>query len=230
MRRGAREARGRDWYDEQGIEMTGNPDIFIVGAARSAIGSFGGALKDVPLAQLATTTVRAALERSGVEPASVGHVVLGNVVPTEPRDAYLARVAAIEAGIPHDTPAFNVNRLCGAGCRRSCRRRRRCCSAMPDRGRGRCRVDESGPYFCLRRAGARAWATRKHRLTLGALHDPFDRVHMGMTAENVAARRASRARCRTHSRRRAIARGAGDRRGAVQGRDRAGRVPARKGT
>ena len=75
-------------------------DIYIVGAARTAIGTFGGALKDVPLTQLATTAVREALKRSGAEAASVGHVVMGNVIPTEPRDAYLARVAAIESVIP----------------------------------------------------------------------------------------------------------------------------------
>ena len=75
-------------------------DIFVVGAARTAIGTFGGSLKDVPNAQLATTAVRAALERSGVAPDAVGHVVMGNVIPTDPRDAYLSRVAAIDAGMP----------------------------------------------------------------------------------------------------------------------------------
>jgi acetyl-CoA C-acetyltransferase len=92
-----------------------NQDVFVVGAVRTAIGSFGGSLKEIPLSHLATTAVRAALERSGVDAESVGHVVMGNVIPTEPRDAYLSRVAAVEAGIPHQTPAFNVNRLCGSG-------------------------------------------------------------------------------------------------------------------
>lgn len=91
------------------------PEIFVVSATRTAIGSFGGALKDVPLSQLASTAVREAIARSGTDAASIGHVVLGNVIPTEPRDAYLARVAAIDAGIPNETPAFNVNRLCGSG-------------------------------------------------------------------------------------------------------------------
>lgn len=90
-------------------------EIFVVGTARTAIGSFGGALKDVPLCSLAATVVRAALERSGVPPGHVGHVVIGNVVPTEPADAYLSRVAAMDAGIPREVPAFNVNRLCGSG-------------------------------------------------------------------------------------------------------------------
>jgi acetyl-CoA acetyltransferase len=90
-------------------------EIFVVAAVRTAIGSFGGALKDVPLSELATTALRAVLERSGVPAAEVGHVVMGNVIPTEPQDAYLGRVAAITAGIPRETPAFNVNRLCGSG-------------------------------------------------------------------------------------------------------------------
>src|SRR6266481_9639203 len=94
--------------------MTGT-DVFVVGTARTAIGSFAGALKDVPPAQLATTVVRAALQRAGVSPDAVGHVVMGNVIPTEPRDAYLSRVAALDAGCPRETPAFNVNRLCGSG-------------------------------------------------------------------------------------------------------------------
>ena len=83
-------------------------DIVVVGFARTAIGSFGGALKDVPNAQLATTAVRAALQRSGADPAAVGHVVMGTVIPTEPRDAYLGRIAALDAGCPKET--------CGAAC------------------------------------------------------------------------------------------------------------------
>jgi acetyl-CoA C-acetyltransferase len=94
--------------------MTQN-EVLVVGAARTAIGSFGGTLKDTSLSQLATTVVRAALERSGVAADRIGHVVMGNVIPTEPRDAYLSRVAAMDSGIPKEVPAFNVNRLCGSG-------------------------------------------------------------------------------------------------------------------
>ena len=90
-------------------------DVFIVSTARTAIGTFGGALKDVPNTQLATTAVKAAITRSGLPPDAVGHVVMGNVIPTDTKDAYLARVAAIDAGCPIETPAFNVNRLCGSG-------------------------------------------------------------------------------------------------------------------
>src|SRR5258706_5087544 len=95
--------------------MTTRTGVFIVGTARTAIGTFGGSLKDLPLTALGTTVVRAALDRSHVDPRWVGQVVMGNVIPTDPRDAYLSRVAAIDAGIPQETPAFSVNRLCGSG-------------------------------------------------------------------------------------------------------------------
>ena len=90
-------------------------EIFVVSAARTAIGTFGGSLKDVPNTQLATTAVKAAIARAGIAPDMVGHVVMGNVIPTDTKDAYLSRVAAIDAGCPIETSAFNVNRLCGSG-------------------------------------------------------------------------------------------------------------------
>src|SRR5258706_5929178 len=90
-------------------------EVFIVSAVRTPIGTFGGSLKDVPLADLAALVVKTALERSAVPTDRVGHVVMGNVIPTEPRDAYLGRVATLNAGLPQGTPAFNVNRLCGSG-------------------------------------------------------------------------------------------------------------------
>ena len=92
-----------------------NHEIYVVSAVRSAIGTFGGSLKDLPLADLATQVCRASIERAGIDPAQIGHVVMGTVIPTEARDAYLGRVAAMNAGIPKETPAFNVNRLCGSG-------------------------------------------------------------------------------------------------------------------
>ena len=168
--------------------MQSTKDIFIVGAARSAIGTFGGALKDLPLAQLATTTVRAALERSGVEPSIVDHVVMGNVVPTDPRDAYLARVAAVEAGIPHRTPSFNVNRLCGSGLQAIVSAAQTL--LLGDAGIAVGAGAESmsrGPYILQsNRWGARMGDVQAVDYTLGVLHDPFHRIHMGITAENVA--------------------------------------------
>jgi acetyl-CoA C-acetyltransferase len=81
-------------------------EIVVVGAARTPIGTFGGSLKDVRLAQLATVAVKAAVERSRVPPEAVGHLVMGNVVPTEPRDVYLGRVAGLDAGLPKEVPGF----------------------------------------------------------------------------------------------------------------------------
>ncbi|MWV13484.1 acetyl-CoA C-acyltransferase [Pseudomonas sp. R-28-1W-6] len=166
------------------------PEVFIVSAARTAIGSFGGALKDTPLAQLATTAVQAALQRSGCAPERVGHVVLGNVIPTETRDAYLSRVAAMDAGIPKETPAFNVNRLCGSGLQAII-------SAAQSLLLGECEVAIGGGAESMSRGayllpGAR-WGGRLGDMQavdymLGILHDPFQRIHMGITAENIAER------------------------------------------
>jgi acetyl-CoA C-acetyltransferase len=90
-------------------------DVVVVSAVRTAIGTFGGSLKDVPPTELGTTVLREALSRAQVNGADVGHVVFGHVVNTEPKDMYLSRVAAIQAGCGQETPAFNVNRLCGSG-------------------------------------------------------------------------------------------------------------------
>ncbi len=165
-------------------------DIVIVGAARTAIGGFGGTLKDVPLTQLATVAVKAALERSGAAADAIGHVVMGNVIPTETNDAYLSRVAAIDAGIPIEVPAFNVNRLCGSGLQAIV-------SAAQAIALGDCEVAigggaesmSRGPYF----VPSARWGTRLGDGALvdymnGILHDPWQKIHMGVTAENVAAR------------------------------------------
>jgi acetyl-CoA C-acetyltransferase len=164
-------------------------EVWIVGAARTAIGSFGGTLKDTPMSELAVTSVRAAMQRAGVEPAQVGHLVMGNVIPTEPRDAYISRVAAIEAGIPKETPAFNVNRLCGSGLQAIV-------SAAQAILLGDCEVAvgagvesmSRGPYLMPSgRWGARLGDTTMVDYMSGILHDPFQKIHMGVTAENVAA-------------------------------------------
>ena len=90
-------------------------DIVILDGARTAIGTFGGSLAGTPPIKLAAAAAKAALERSGVEGGQIGHVVFGHVINTEPRDMYLSRAAAIEAGVPDSAPAMNVNRLCGSG-------------------------------------------------------------------------------------------------------------------
>ena len=165
-------------------------DIVIVGAARTAIGTYGGTLKDTPLTVLGTTAVRAALDRSGVDPKSVGHVVMGNVIPTEPRDAYLSRVSAIDAGIPQETPAFNVNRLCGSGLQAIISAAQAIAQGDTDIAIGGGAESMSrGPYIVpALRWGSRMGDTGLIDYMNGILHDPWERVHMGVTAENVAAR------------------------------------------
>ncbi|HWI09976.1 MAG TPA: acetyl-CoA C-acyltransferase, partial [Burkholderiaceae bacterium] len=166
------------------------PDIFIIAAARTAIGTYGGALKDVPLTQLATTVVREAIVRSGVTAADIGHVVMGNVIPTEPRDAYLARVAAIEAGIPQETPAFNVNRLCGSALQAiiSAAQTLMLGDAEIAIGGGAESMSRSPYLMPAARWGARMGDVQTLDYMLGILQDPFHKFHMGITAENVAAR------------------------------------------
>ncbi|CJL65056.1 acetyl-CoA acetyltransferase [Streptococcus pneumoniae] len=165
-------------------------ETLVVGAVRTAIGSFGGSLKDIPLASLATSVVRAALERSGVAPERVEHVVMGNVIPTEPKDAYLGRIAAIDAGIPVTTPAFNVNRLCGSGLQAiiSAAQAIQLGDASIAIGAGAESMSR-GPFLL---AGMR-WGSRLGDASAidymnGVLHDPWQQVHMGITAENVAKR------------------------------------------
>ncbi|MFW3896829.1 acetyl-CoA C-acyltransferase family protein [Pseudomonas bharatica] len=165
-------------------------DIYVVSAVRSAIGTFGGSLKDLPLADLATQVTRAALERSGVAPEQIGHVVMGNVIPTEARDAYLGRVAAMNAGIPKETPAFNVNRLCGSGLQAivSAAQTLQLGEAEAVLAAG-AEAMSRGPYLLTQaRWGARMGDMKSIDYMLGILHDPFEGFHMGITAENVAAR------------------------------------------
>jgi acetyl-CoA C-acetyltransferase len=162
-------------------------DVFIVGAARTAIGTFGGMLKDTPPIDLGTLAIKTALERSGVAPSSVGHVAMGTVITTEPRDVYLSRVAAMNAGLSKETPAFNVNRLCGSGLQAIV-------SASQAIMLGDCDVAVGGGAESMSRGaylmpaarfGARMGDTQMLDLMVGALHDPFHKIHMGITAENV---------------------------------------------
>jgi len=163
-------------------------DVFVVSAARTAIGTFGGSLKDTPLSDLATTAVRAALERSGVPADAVGHLAMGNVIPTEPRDAYLSRVAAMQAGLPQEVPAFNVNRLCGSGLQAIVSAAQSIMLGDTQLAIGGGAESMSrGPYLAMAaRWGARMGDMQLTDYMLNILHDPFYRIHMGMTAENVA--------------------------------------------
>lgn len=163
-------------------------DIVVLGAMRTAIGTFGGTLRDVPLTQLATVAVKAALARSGVPAEKIGHVVMGNVVPTEPNDAYLSRVAALDAGLPIETPAFNVNRLCGSGLQAIISAAQAIKLSDTDFAiAGGAESMSRGPYLATgARWGARLGDTGLVDYMNGILHDPWQKFHMGVTAENVA--------------------------------------------
>jgi acetyl-CoA C-acetyltransferase len=168
-----------------------NPsDIFVISAVRSAIGSFGGSLKDVPPIQLATDVCRAAIERSGLAPEHIGHVVMGHVIPTEARDAYISRAVAMNAGLPKETPAFNVNRLCGSGLQAIVSAAQSL--MLGDAGAvlaGGVESMSRGAYLLPQaRWGARMGDMQATDYVLGALQDPFGGFHMGITAENIAER------------------------------------------
>ncbi|OZI23447.1 acetyl-CoA acetyltransferase [Bordetella genomosp. 9] len=165
-------------------------EVIIAAGARTAVGTFGGALKDVPPIDLASTAIREALARAGVDGAEVGHVAVGHVINTEPRDMYLSRVAALNAGIGKETPAFNVNRLCGSGLQAIVSAAQSVMLGDTEIAVGGGAENMSrGPYI----SPAQRWGSRMGDATMldmmvGALTDPFQRIHMGVTAENVAAR------------------------------------------
>ncbi len=169
--------------------MTAAP-VYIISGARTAIGDFGGSLKDVPITTLGKTVIAEAISRAGIAPDKVQHVVMGNVVPSEPRDAYLARVCAVEAGVPIEAPAMTLNRLCGSGAQAIV-------SAAQMIALGECDIAIGAGAESMSRApylmnGVR-WGTKMGNTQvvdamLAALHDPFENIHMGITAENVAKR------------------------------------------
>ncbi|MGD8430336.1 MAG: acetyl-CoA C-acyltransferase family protein [Ectothiorhodospiraceae bacterium] len=160
----------------------------VLSGARSAIGSYGGGLKDVSLGDLGASMVREAVSRAGVEPGDVGHTVFGNVIHTEPRDMYLARVASVNAGLPVETPALTLNRLCGSGLQAILT-----AASYIQLGEADCTVGGGGdsmsraPYWIPSgRWGQRMGDGTMVDAMVGALTDPFDKCHMGITAENVA--------------------------------------------
>ena len=164
-------------------------DVFVLSAVRTPIGKYGGGLASVPPCDLAAKVVREAVSRSGADPVDVGHVVFGNVIHTEVRDMYLSRVAAINGGLEVGTPALTLNRLCGSGMQAIV-------SAAQAIMLGDCQVAVAGGAESMSRAPywlpALRWGQRMNDGVAidpmtGALSDPFDGCHMGVTAENVAA-------------------------------------------
>ncbi|WP_227269115.1 acetyl-CoA C-acyltransferase family protein [Roseobacter weihaiensis] len=163
-------------------------DIVILDGARTAIGTFGGALAATPPIELATTASKAALEKSGVAGDQIGHVAFGHVINTEPRDMYLSRVAAMQAGVPDSVPAMNVNRLCGSGAQAIVSVIQSL--MLGDAGFGLAGGAENmsrSPFIIpQQRWGAKMGDVKSLDMMLGALNCPFGTGHMGVTAENVA--------------------------------------------
>ncbi|WP_411889119.1 acetyl-CoA C-acyltransferase family protein [Yoonia sp. SDW83-1] len=164
-------------------------DIVILGGARTAIGTFGGALAGTPPIELGTLAAKAALERSGVEGGQIGHVAVGHVINTEPKDMYVSRVAAMNAGVPDTTPAMNVNRLCGSGVQAIVSVVQSLMLGDAEFGLAGGAENMSRSPFILpdARWGAKMGDIRSQDMMLGALNCPFGTGHMGVTAENVAA-------------------------------------------
>jgi len=165
-------------------------DVFLVSAVRTAIGAFGGSLRDVPPSVLGAVTAREAIARAGIDPSAIGHAVYGQVLPSEPADAYLARVVAVNAGVPVAAPAFTVNRLCGSGLQAIV-------SAAQSLLLGDCEGALAGGAESMSRVPFHVPSQRWGRKLGDAvmvdalnegLKDPFDKVLMGITAENVAER------------------------------------------
>src|SRR5215212_8003929 len=165
-------------------------DVMVVAGTRTAIADYGGAFKDIPPTKLGSIAIREAMGRAKLDPATVGHVVIGSVIHGEARDMYMSRVAALDAGIQVGTPCLTVNRLCGSGLQAIV-------SAAQHLMLGDCDIAVAGGAESMSRAAyflpAGRWGQRMGDATVvdamsGALHDPFGHGHMGVTAENIAAR------------------------------------------
>ena len=165
-----------------------NREVVVLSAVRTAIGKFGGALKDIPPTELASKVVCQSVQRSGLSRSDIGHVVFGNVIHTEAKDMYLARVAALRGGLPVETPALTLNRLCGSGLQAIV-------TAAMTIQHGDADAAVGGGAECMSRAPywipSMRWGARLNDATavdvlVGSITDPFDEVHMGVTAENIA--------------------------------------------
>lgn len=168
--------------------MPNKREVVVLSAVRTAIGKYGGGLKDVPPTDLGAAVVRESIQRARIAPEDVGHVVLGNVIHTDPKDMYLARVAAVRGGVPFETPALTLNRLCGSGLQAIV-------SAAQMIQVGDTDTAVAGGAESMSRAqywlGGMRWGQRMNHATVidamvGVLTDPFEEVHMGVTAENIA--------------------------------------------
>jgi acetyl-CoA C-acetyltransferase len=170
--------------------MNSAREVVVLSGVRTAIGRYGGSLKDVPPSELAAQVVRESVARARIDPADVGHVVFGNVIHTDAHDMYLSRVAAVNGGLPVETPALTLNRLCGSGLQAIVSAAQMIALGDVDAAvAGGAESMSRGAYWLP----AMRWGQRLNDgavvdATVGALTDPFDDCHMGTTAENVAAR------------------------------------------
>ncbi len=165
-------------------------EVVVLSAVRTAVGKFGGALKDTPPTELAAKAICQAVRRSGLTPDVITQVVMGNVIHTEQRDMYLSRVAAVRGGLPVTTAALTLNRLCGSGLQAIL-------TAAEAISHGHCEAAIGGGAECMSRAPywlpAMRWGARLNDVTavdalVASITDPFEQVHMGITAENIARR------------------------------------------
>jgi acetyl-CoA C-acetyltransferase len=168
--------------------MSNEREVVILSGVRTPIGDYGGSLKDIPPTELAAKVVKEAVARAKVNPADVGQCVFGNVIHTEQKDMYLSRVAAVNGGLPHGSGALTLNRLCGSGLQAIVSASQYILLGDIDAAvAGGAESMSRGAYANLtQRWGARMGEAKSVDMMVGALTDPFDTVHMGITAENVA--------------------------------------------
>jgi acetyl-CoA C-acetyltransferase len=170
--------------------MSNGREVVILSGVRTAIGDYGGSLKDIPPTELAAKVVKEALARAKVDPKDVGQCVFGNVIHTEAKDMYLSRVAAVNGGLPHESGALTLNRLCGSGLQAIVSASQYILLGDTDAAvAGGAESMSRAAYANLtQRWGARMGDNKTVDMMVGALTDPFDTIHMGITAENVATR------------------------------------------
>jgi acetyl-CoA C-acetyltransferase len=168
--------------------MANEREVVILSGVRTAIGDYGGSLKDIPPTELAAKVVREAVSRAKVDPAAIGQCVFGNVIHTEAKDMYLSRVAAINGGLPQDTGALTLNRLCGSGMQAIVSASQYILLGDIDAAvaGGAESMSRAAYADVTQRWGTRMGDSKSIDMMVGALTDPFDTIHMGVTAENVA--------------------------------------------
>src|SRR5947208_10031073 len=165
-------------------------EVVVVSGVRTALGGYGGSLKDVAPTKLGAISVKEAVSRAKIDPATVGHVVFGSVIHGEAKDMYFSRVAAIEGGLPVGTPCLTVNRLCGSGLQAIVSAAQHILLGDTDvaLGAGAESMSRAAYFIPAARWGQRMGDAQLIDAMTGALHDPFGNGHMGVTAENIAAK------------------------------------------